>query len=564
MKFNPAPRAQRSKANVFRALPVLIYLLLLSGTTTATADAHIPNPLALSEVIQKRLQAPDEAFYCQIELPRFYMLRQYLPAWLTARGIQRDIPELLDMIEASTFEGLKPADYHWDAIRALMPSSGSPKASDLSLDDAARLDLLLTDAFLLLGSHLTAGRINPESIDPEWFANRRQGDMPKLLEKALANGSVRDTLMQQLPHYPGYHQLKAVYRRYREAAQRGELPPIPAGGKLKRGDRDARIPILRAHLSAWVGEDRPVEGDPEIFDAGLESVLKDYQARHGLEADGQVGPRTRDALNVPIATRAWQVAANLERWRWLPENLGTRYILVNIADYHLDVFDNNATIMRMGVIVGKPYRHTPVFSGEMRYLVFNPSWHVPYSIAVRDKLPLIRKDPGFLRNQGIGVFTSRGKELQGVDPGEVDWRKVTAANFNFKLIQLPGPNNALGRVKFMFPNRFNVYLHDTPSRELFGKTTRNFSSGCVRLERPLELAELVLKGQDGWDRGRIDAVLATGKETTVNLDHPLPVHLLYWTVFVSADGKVCFREDIYGRDRRLEKALDQAASPSKG
>jgi len=555
------PCVKRSPAGVISCfISLLGGMLLILATTHPAAGAELPGLLPLSEAIQTRLQEGQDELFCQIELPRFYALRQYLPAWITPRGVRQDIPELLDMINASAFDGLRPGDYHLAVIQEVVGSSGTLENTALTVDAAARLDLLLTDAFLLLGSHLTAGRVNPESIDPEWFANRRQGDMPKLLEGALSSGTVRDSLLKQLPHYPGYHRLKATYRRYLAMVDRPPWPQVPPGDTLKRGDRDARIPLLRERLVAWSGRPLPIENDPEVFDDGLEAALLAFQQRYGLEADGQLGRRTLEALNVPLADRLQQLSANLERWRWLPEDLGSRHILVNIADFHLDVVDEGDTVMRMGVIVGKPYRHTPVFSGDMRYLVFNPTWHVPRSIAVRDKLPLIRKDPTFFQKQDMRLYASDGAVLREIDPALVAWQNVTAANFNFKLSQKPGPNNALGQVKFMFPNRFNVYLHDTPSRELFAKSTRNFSSGCVRLARPLELAELVLRDQSGWDRDRIDAVLASGRETTVTLDHPLPVHLLYWTVFVNAEEEVCFREDIYGRDRRLVEALQRSPS----
>lgn len=530
--------------------------LALMGVFTS-ARAQPPAPLPLAEAIEIRLQTVDEDLFCKVALPRFYGLRQYMPAWLTPRGMQRDIPELLETIEASAFEGLRPADYHRDAIQEMIPQADSLPEISLPLEDAARLELLLTDAFLLLGSHFTAGRINPESIDPEWFADRRQGDMPQLLEKALENGSVRDSLLKQLPRYPGYRQLKATYRRYLEMDQGTAWPPLPPGDTLQRGDRHPRVALLRMRLSAGAERPLPANADPDFFDEDLEADLIRFQRRHGLDADGRLGRRTLEALNVSLGVRLQQLAANLERWRWLPDDLGPRHILVNIADYRLEVVDNTETMMEMGVIVGKPFRHTPVFSGLLRYLVFNPSWYVPHSIAVRDKLPLIRKDPAFFNKQQMRLYALQGKDWREIDPLKVDWPNLTAASFNFRMVQAPGPNNALGQVKFMFPNRFNVYLHDTPSRELFAKTARNLSSGCIRLSRPIDLAALVLHKEGGWDRQRIDAVLATGQETTVNLSRPLPVHLLYWTVFIDTNGEVCFREDIYGRDRRLIDAMEQ-------
>jgi murein L,D-transpeptidase YcbB/YkuD len=539
-------------------ITVFLGLFVWAVLQPTAGRADLPGPLLMAEAIQDRLAEGIPSFYCQVELPRFYTLRQYMPAWVTPEGVQQDIPELLRTIRDSALEGLHPGDYHLDAVEQNLNALTAAAGSDAPLEAAVNLELLLTDAYLLLGSHFTAGRINPESIDAEWFANRRQGDLPGHLEEALAAHAVRASLLNLLPRYEGYRRLKATYRRYRQLAQHGAWPRIPEGGTLQIGDHDARVPLLRERLAMGSEPPPAAEDRGDFFDAELAQRLKRFQVMHGLEADGRLGRRTLAALNTPLEARLEQIAANLERWRWLPEDLGERYLLVNIADYHLDVVEKNVTVMRMGVIVGKPYRHTPVFSGDIRYLVFNPSWTVPLSIALRDKLPLIRKDPSYLAKQGMRLLDARGKEKREIDPRTVDWSKVGPANFPYTLFQPPGPDNALGRVKFMFPNRFNVYLHDTPNRELFAKTARNFSSGCIRLEHPVQLAAYVLRDQDGWDRRRIEDVLEAGRETTVVLKRRLPVHLLYWTVFIDAEGNLCFREDIYGRDRRLVDALNQS------
>jgi murein L,D-transpeptidase YcbB/YkuD len=258
---------------------------------------------------------------------------------------------------------------------------------------------------------------------------------------------------------------------------------------------------------------------------------------------------------VPVEERVRQIEVNLERWRWLPEDLGQRYILVNIANFELEVVEKSKPVMIMQVVVGKPYWRTPVFSDRMTYLVLSPYWHIPPSIAVKDKLPLIRKDHTYLATYDIKVFQGWGAETREIDPQTIDWSKVTAKDFNYRLRQEPGPLNALGRVKFMFPNKFNVYLHDTPSRELFGKTVRTFSSGCIRIEKPIELAEYLLGGDAKWTRENILAAIDRRVEQTVRLPEPMPVHLLYWTAWSDEEGSIQFRGDIYGRDQLLDKAL---------
>jgi murein L,D-transpeptidase YcbB/YkuD len=314
-----------------------------------------------------------------------------------------------------------------------------------------------------------------------------------------------------------------------------------------------RVAALAARLVAS-GELDMHDGD--VFDAPLADAVRRYQTRHGLTADAVVGQATLASLNAPIQARIDRLIVNLERWRWLPETLGERYIIVNIAGFKLDLVEDGEAALSMRVVVGTPFRRTPVFSERISYLVLNPSWHVPHRIAITDKLPLIKANPDYLAQQNYALLQGWGADERVIDPATVDWPAVTRNDFPYRLRQAPGPFNALGRVKFMFPNKFSVYLHDTPARELFGRDARAFSSGCIRLERPLDLAETLLAAEPGWSRTAIDAALATGREQTVRLGRPVPVHLLYWTAWVDpADGTLNFRDDIYGRDTRVLAAL---------
>ena len=265
-------------------------------------------------------------------------------------------------------------------------------------------------------------------------------------------------------------------------------------------------------------------------------------------------------MNAPVEDRLRQIELNMERWRWLPQDLGRRHVIVNIAGFDVDVVDAGSVVMSMRAMVGRTYRRTPVFSGSMTYLVLAPFWHVPHSLAVRDQLPLIRRDRQHFSRLGIRVFQGWGADAAEIDPSSVDWSTVTARDFPYRLRQDPGPLNALGRVKFMFPNKFNVYLHDTPSRELFDRPQRDFSSGCIRVERPIELAEFLLAGTD-WSRERIEASIERRREQTIPLSEPVAVHILYWTAWVETDGTLHFRRDIYERDERLANAL-RAEAPT--
>ncbi len=265
---------------------------------------------------------------------------------------------------------------------------------------------------------------------------------------------------------------------------------------------------------------------------------------------------------MPVEDRIRQLEVNLERWRWLPQDLGRRHILINIANFQLDIIENGETLKSMRVVVGKSYRRTPVFSHKRTYLVLSPYWHVPHNIAVHDKLPLIQKDSNYLVEQRIRVFDGWGANAQEIDPRTVDWAQVDARTFAFRLRQDPGPWNALGGIKFMFPNRFNVYLHDTPSKELFGKTSRTFSSGCIRVEKPIDFAEYVLQGDSQWTREKIVSAMNTDVEQTIQLPEPITVHVLYWTAWVDENRTIQFRRDIYGRDELLARALRRASPNS--
>jgi len=345
----------------------------------------------------------------------------------------------------------------------------------------------------------------------------------------------------------------------------GSWPTIEGGASLHPGYTDARVPVIRRRL-VDLGDHRPADpavaaADAEIYDETLDEAVRRFQARHGLKQDGVVGRRTLEALNVAPEARVEQLRANLERWRWLPQSLGEEYILVNIAGFRMDVVSGGDRVMRQRVIVGQPYRRTPVFAGRMTYLVLNPSWEVPHRLAVRDKLPEILNDPEYLSRLGFTVLQAWGAEERKVNPDEVAWQTLSPSHFPYRLRQAPDPENALGRVKFMFPNEHSVYLHDTPTRGLFAEEARAFSSGCIRVEDPIELAEWLLGGpgrpQVMTSEG-IHRVLDDGKETTVQLGKPIPVNLLYWTVWAEDDGTVHYRHDIYGRDGPLIEALNRS------
>jgi murein L,D-transpeptidase YcbB/YkuD len=492
----------------------------------------------------------------------FYERRSFRPAWTADDGPLPHVEPFLQAVRQADQEGLRPADYHLfniqEALKEIQP--GLAHGGPLDPERLADLDLVLTDAFLVYASHLLAGRLNPVTIHPEWHVKGQNVDVVAVLESALETGQMEKVLRGLSPAHPGYLELRQALASYRTIAREGGWPIVPAGPKMRRGDIGARVRLLRKRLAVTGDLVASQEGDQQLFDSALDQAVRRFQARCGLDVDGVVGRLTLAALNVPADERVRQIEVNMERWRWLPEDLGRRFLLVNIAAFRLEVMENDRAVMTMRVIVGKRYQHTPVFIATMTYLVFNPYWNVPRSIAVKEIIPLIAKDPGYLARNHLKVFERVGSERKEVEPEMLDRSKLmTAEHFPYSLRQEAGPWNALGRVKFMFPNAFNVYLHDTPERGLFARTVRGLSHGCIRIEKPIELAEYLLRDAPRWTKDAILAAIDTSVDRTVPLPQPIPVYILYWTAWVDQNGSVQFRNDIYERDLPLRAALD--ASP---
>ncbi|MCG6923538.1 MAG: L,D-transpeptidase family protein [Acidobacteria bacterium] len=551
-------------------------LLVLLGVGSVAGSVSPATADEVQELLRNRIEAAGapprivvagELIHCSTVLPRFYERRLFRLAWSDVRGPLPQASGLVTALRVATREGLDPAAYHLDRLEALLAGRSEERLTPgPSPSFRVDLDLLLSDAFLLHASHLLSGRVEPTTFDPQWHVERSPDvDFVELLEQALRSGVVGPAFEGLLPAHPGYGRLRELLARYRRIERDGSWPHVADGEKLQRGDQGPRVEQTRRRLEVTgdLGPSRQIP--PDIFDATLEDAVTRFQQRHGLEADGVVGRETLAALNVPISERVRQIELNLERWRWLPRELGRRHIVVNIPGFELEVVEGDDVVLEMRVVVGKPYRRTPVFSAEMSYLVFSPYWHVPPSIAANDIVPAVRKDPQYLAQKGIQVFLGSGGETDALDPASIDWAELSGQNLPYRFRQLPGPQNALGGVKFMFPNPYSVYLHDTPSRELFQRPDRTFSSGCIRLQRPLELAEYLLRGAPDWDAESIRAAARAGHERTVRLAERIPVHLQYWTAWADRSGGAHFRRDVYGRDRLLDAALRETApTPAPG
>jgi murein L,D-transpeptidase YcbB/YkuD len=477
-------------------------------------------------------------------LQSFYSLRQNRPAWLVGATLTADALLLIDVLRTADKEGLRPGDYHFPIMTA-----GQLTAN--------QLDLLLTDAALRYAHDQLTGRFDPRQMDPEWFiAPPVAPDIVSALQAALDSHQLAQWLSSLPPPHPAYAQLRTALAHYRELAAQDPWPTLEDGPKLKPGEHDARVPALRQRLERSGELAHAETGDVTLYDDTLASTVRHFQSTQGLEPDGIVGKTTRAALNVSAEQRVHQLQVNMERWRWVPRQFEARHIRVNMAGFDLQVEENENPVLSMHVIVGKQLLSTPAFNSRLTHIIFNPYWAVPQSIASKEILPILKKDPDYLSKENLQVFDSWGADAQPIDPGGIDWSQYTQKHFPYRLRQLPGPRNSLGQVKFLLPNRYDIYLHDTPSRRLFNKSVRALSHGCIRVQKPNELAEYLLRDSAKWNPEAIAAAIAKQETRTVTLPQPTPIYLLYFTAWVDSDGTVQFRDDIYTRDVKLVQAFD--------
>lgn len=538
-------RPMQSRHHRGRIARRLLGYWLLAGAALSASAAPVDEAIR-SRIEQLRatgtLDVDGEAIASRQLLPRIYENRSFTPTWTSLRQVD----SLLEMLDESYLEGLDPNDYHPAAVRAARERMSDLDA--LSPDERAGLDIVLTDSVIRLGYHLRFGKVDPVELDPHWNLTRElMGEDPAVtIQAAIDSRSLLEFADEVIPRVFLYGRFKQALAEYRGLAAAGGWPSVPAGPTLKPGMTDARLPVLveRLRVTGDLPEDTPVA---ELYDAVVADGVRHFQSRHGLTVDGAVGPATLAALNVPVEARIDQLRANLERARWVFYDPESEFLVVNIAGFQIYLIRRGEVVWRSRVQVGRPYRQTPVFRAELRYLVLNPTWTVPPTIFRQDLLPEIRRDVGVLAARRIDVLDAAGTP---VDPATIDW---SGNRFPYQLVQRPGPNNALGRVKFMFPNEHAVYLHDTPSRDLFERSDRAFSSGCIRVENPFELAELLLGAS--WPRERLDAAVARGETQTIFLPEPMTLLLLYWTAEVDAAGRVVFYPDVYGRDAAVIAAL---------
>ena len=483
---------------------------------------------------------------------RLYARFKQSPLWFEKGGLDKDrVEALTEALLNATNDGLRIDDYPiGELARAVSIVRDNDRPTAEQLADA---DVLLTTAYVSLGEDLLVGQVNPKSIGQAWHIDARDENVDSALVRTLLKQPLAKAIYAMRPSEEEYTALQKEMVRYREIVARGGWQGIPAGKPLKRGQSDSpeRIAALRARLEAegisapatTTASTAPAQNGGAkpattgaVFDDGLAAAVAQFQARHAINVDSALGKETLDALNVPAEYRLGQIAANLERHRWMPRSLGSRYIYVNVPAFHLTAYDKGEPALDMKVIVGEEYedKATPVFSDSMETVVFRPYWNVTPDIQAKEIEPKLASDPNYLAENDMEYWNDGGAR---------------------RIRQRPGDKNSLGFVKFMFPNDFNIYLHDTPAPELFEKDVRAFSHGCIRVEKPNELAQWVL----GWDAGRVDQAMREGGDNrSVKLPRKIPVYIVYGTAYLR-DGQLHFGNDLYHRDDQLVKAVAEGA-----
>ena len=525
---------------------IMLTLALAAALPAWQASAQRLDPVA--ELIRERVEPALNVRGAGLGKAeaKFYAQAQFAPAWTRPA----DVDQLLAALRDLTADGLDPEDYALTELLRLRTVPVDPRATPLQ---RAQFDLLATDACLGALTHLYRGKVDPASLDTHWNFDPRQpaaGQDVQTVRNALAQGQLAELFARARPQHALYDGLRTALARWREMAAQGGWASIASGPTLKPEMSDPRVPAVRRRLQLGGYLALDAATDAERYDPVLAQALTQFQREHYLTADGHLGLATLAALNVPVAARIDQLRVNLERARWLLHQLHGDFVMVDIAGYGVAYYRDGKPTWRARVQVGKPYRSTPAFKSQITYLTLNPTWTVPPTILKNDILPKVRKNLGYLAANRIRVLDSQGRELA---PASVNWANPRG----IVLRQDAGPGNSLGRLVIRFPNDYAVYLHDTPQQALFANPQRATSSGCIRVERPRELVELLLDDPVRWNRAAIDRAIDTGKTQTVMLDKSVPLLLAYWTVDLRDDGRIGFRPDIYQRDPPLRAALDR-------
>ena len=518
---------------------VLTCFLAASAACSSPRKPHEVSPALETIVSGKPLPNVEPDVWTDVRA--FYTQREHAPAWVDNRRPTSRAADAIAVLNTARQHGFNADEYGAKQLLAMSQDVEKiDKESPDRLQHNAEFDVKLTAALLAFGRDVAIGR----GKDPKWKSQRKAPDFVAALTKT-ADGDAKEWVNALRPPHAEYEALAKALDALHGQKEKGGWVSVPAVSKP--GASGPAVAALRQRLA----QSGHLKGDPAAsgaYDADVEAAVRSFQELHGIKATGIVDQPTLAALNVPLDTRMRQVALNLQRWRWMPDDLGDRHFLVNVPQFHLIAREQGKAVMDIRVIVGKVGNNTPLFSDEMESVVFSPYWNIPDSIAQGETLPAIARDPNYLARQNIEIVRTSGEK---VSAGEVDWNNPDALK-GFAFRQRPGSGNALGHVKFLFPNQHNVYLHDTPTDNLFGKPTRAFSHGCIRVEEPEQLAKYVLRGYSEWDEPSIGAAMHSGVEKHVKLKEKIPVHIVYFTSWVDESGGLHFQPDIYGYDQSAE------------
>ncbi|MEA1890865.1 MAG: L,D-transpeptidase family protein [Pseudomonadota bacterium] len=484
-------------------------------------------------------------------LTEIYHSNGLQPFWIENGKPSQRAADIISVLADAESQGLDPFSYFVDLINYYKDSKDTA--------DLVRLDILLSLGMMRFVADQREGRKAPREIDPVLFDSARdvELDLVSLRQAAFEAPDMKAFLAQQAPPFLQYRKLQKKLTEYRVIASSGGWSSIAAGETLKPGMEDSRIKEVRQRLAA-TGELATENMDSALFDPALEEAVKLFQKRHNLHPDGAIGKQTLSAMNIPVAARIEQINVNMERYRWLKRDMKGSLVAVNIAGFEAMAGVPGKFDLSMPVVVGKLHHETPVFSDTIKHVVFNPFWTLTPNIARNETLPKLKKDPLYLQKHNMRIFQGWGADSKELDSTKIDWSKVSKKDMNkYRIRQDPGPKNALGTLKLIFPNKYDVYLHDTPSHALFKKEKRAFSHGCIRMARPVEMASWVLGGDEkGWGIERIKKIIKARERHVVVLEKPVPIHILYRTAFVDPESNMLhFYEDVYGRDKLLAQAL---------
>jgi murein L,D-transpeptidase YcbB/YkuD len=539
-------------------MPVLTLLItaiiLLACGSPARAQGAADNSIRL--LVEQARQKPDlrirgARLLQPAAVAKLFETRGFTPVWLIPKGTN----ELLKAIRAIEDDGLTPDEYHLAVLTATLDAH----TKTATPETAAELQVLMADAAAALIDHVRFGRVRPASLDKRWNVDPRVGAAPlDVTLDQLARSSTIDGGIDALkPNHFIYAGLKQAYARMRGLARVGGWPAVPPGASLKPGMTDPRIVAVRKRLVVTGELAAAARLDDLSYGPDLEEAVKNFQAHHRLTDDGAIGRGTVEAMNVTADARAAQLRVNLERARWVVGGLRDSFVLVNLPAFKAYVIRDRRNVWETRTQIGRDARRTPTFRADMKYLVLNPDWTVPPTILAQDVLAGMKKGQNTIARKKLTILDDRGRV---VDPSTIDWQAATPRNFRYTLRQAPGADNALGRVKFIFPNEYSIFLHDTPSQELFAADQRTFSSGCIRVANALDLARALLENQktrpDGWNADRIATTITSGQPQTVFFDEPLPVLIVYWTASIGAAGDLRIARDVYGLDPAVLRALN--------